>query len=115
MLLGLARRIVIKSGVRIIVAGRYSHRRRARYQPWKCRRLGRKQMRTTILKFIGAALIAASTVQMAAATEHHEQRDRAPPVEQFRNSNAYYAAPDYASPENYVVRSPTWSEEIESA
>ena len=34
-------------------------------------------MRTTILKVIGATLIAASTIQMAAAAEHQERKDRA--------------------------------------
>jgi hypothetical protein len=79
------------------------------------RRFKEDPMQTTILKVIGAALIVAYTVQMAAATEHHERRYGTPPVEQFRNSNAYYAAPEYALPENYVLQSPTWSEEVESA
>jgi hypothetical protein len=56
-------------------------------------------MRKTILTILGAALLAGSTVQIAAATEHHKARKvyRAPaPVsEDFRNSNAYYA-PSYA-------------------
>jgi hypothetical protein len=65
-------------------------------------------MRTTILKVIGAALLVSSTVQMAAATEHHARRHRATAVEQeqFRNSNAYYAAPD-----NFAVRSRVGSED----
>ncbi len=67
-------------------------------------------MRTTILTVIGAALIASSTVQVAAAAEHHARRDRAPMAEQFRNSNAYYAAP-----ENFPVWAPAGSEEVESA
>jgi hypothetical protein len=67
-------------------------------------------MRTTILKIIGATLIASSTVQMAAAAEHHARRDRAPAVEQFRNSNAYYAAP-----ESFPAWSPAGSEQVESA
>jgi hypothetical protein len=50
-------------------------------------------MRKTILTTLGAALLAASTVQIAAAAEHHKGRKvyRAPvPVsEDFRNSNAY--------------------------
>ena len=56
-------------------------------------------MRKTILAILGAALLAASTVQIAVAAEHHKARkaDRAPaPVsEPFRNSNAYYS-PSYA-------------------
>ncbi len=59
-------------------------------------------MRKTILTILGASLIAASTVQMAAAAEHHNARKtvRAPASEQFRNSNAY-AAP--------VAVEPDWS------
>lgn len=67
-------------------------------------------MRTTILKVIGATLIAASTIQMAAAAEHHERKDRASTIEQFRNSNAYYAGP-----EHYPVWAPAGSEQDESA
>ena len=54
-------------------------------------------MRKTILTIFGAALLAASTAQIAAAAEHHKARkaDRAPaPVsEPFRNSNASYGWP----------------------
>jgi len=54
-------------------------------------------MRKTILTIFGAALLAASTVQIAAAAEHHKARkaDRAPaPVsEPIRNSNAFYGWP----------------------
>ena len=50
-------------------------------------------MRRTILTILGSALLAASTIQIAAAAEHHRVRkvDRAPPPasEPFRNSNAY--------------------------
>jgi hypothetical protein len=61
-------------------------------------------MRTTILKVIGAALLVSSTVQMAAAAEHHARRHHATAVEQeqFRNSNAYYAAPDHFSARSRV-------------
>jgi hypothetical protein len=54
-------------------------------------------MRKTILTIFGAALLAASTAQIAAAAEHHKARkaDRAPaPVsEPIRNSNAFYGCP----------------------
>jgi hypothetical protein len=54
-------------------------------------------MRKTILTILGSALLAASTVQIAAAAEHHKVRkvDRAPaPVsEPFRDTNAYGPAP----------------------
>jgi hypothetical protein len=57
-------------------------------------------MRKTILTLLGVSLIAASTVQMAAAAEHHHARNtvRAPASEQFRNSNAY-AAPMTVQPD----------------
>jgi hypothetical protein len=55
-------------------------------------------MRKTILTILGSALLAAFTVQVAAAAEHHKSRKiyRAPaPVsDDFRNSNDYYA-PSY--------------------
>ena len=69
-------------------------------------------MRTKILGVMGAALLVSSTVQMAAANEHHVRRDRAPvsEQEQFRDSNAYDAAPDnfYAAPESFAVRPYRW-------
>jgi len=58
-------------------------------------------MRKTILTIVGSALLAASTVQIAAA-EHHKVRrvDRAPaPVsEPFRDSNAYLSPSPWAQP-----------------
>jgi hypothetical protein len=58
-------------------------------------------MRKTILTILGSALLAASTVQIAAAAEHHRTRrvERAPaPVSEplrndVYNSNAYYGWP----------------------
>jgi hypothetical protein len=54
-------------------------------------------MRKTILTILGSALLAASTVQIAAAAEYRKAQkvDRAPaPASQgFRNSNAYWPAP----------------------
>ena len=63
-------------------------------------------MRKTILTVFASSLLAASTVQFAAAAEHHRShklyRTHAPVSEDIRNSNAYYApdyyAPTYASP-----------------
>jgi hypothetical protein len=54
-------------------------------------------MRTKILTVLGALLVAALTVQTAAAAgHHHNQRlERVPAGEQFRSSNAY-AAPAHA-------------------
>ena len=58
-------------------------------------------MRKTILTILGSALLAASTVQIAAAAEHQKVRKiyraPAPLTEDFRNSNAYWPAP-YAEP-----------------
>jgi hypothetical protein len=61
-------------------------------------------MRKTVLTVLGASLIAALTVQVAAAAEHHHTRkvDRAPASAQFRNSNAYEA------PATVAVQ-PDWS------
>jgi hypothetical protein len=60
-------------------------------------------MRKTILTILGSALLAASTVQIAAAAEHHKIRkaDRAPaPVsapirdtDRYWDTNAYWPAP----------------------
>jgi hypothetical protein len=45
-------------------------------------------MRKIILTVVGASLIAASTIQMAAAAGHHTHKaDRAPASQQFRNAN----------------------------
>jgi hypothetical protein len=64
-------------------------------------------MRTTILKVIGVALVVSSTFQMASAAEHHGRRDRAPAgaQEQFRNSNAYFVAPNDFAARSYGWRS----------
>jgi hypothetical protein len=55
-------------------------------------------MRKTILTILGASLVAALTVQTAAAagTHHNRRLERAATGEQFRNSNAY-AAPAYVA------------------
>jgi hypothetical protein len=59
-------------------------------------------MRKTILTILGSALLAASTVQMAAAAEHHKSHklyhSPAPAANQYRNSNAYYPAPAPVQP-----------------
>jgi cysteine synthase len=47
-------------------------------------------MRKTILTVLGATLIAATTVQMAAASEHHARKTFRAPVpasQQFHNAN----------------------------
>jgi Spy/CpxP family protein refolding chaperone len=52
-------------------------------------------MRKTILAVLGSALLAASTIPIAAAAEHHKSHRvypaPAPMSERFRDSNAYYA------------------------
>ena len=53
-------------------------------------------MQKTFLTVLGATLIAATTVQMAAASEHHARKARGTASEQFRNSNAY-DAPAYVA------------------
>ena len=57
-------------------------------------------MRKIILTILATSLIAASTVQMAAATERHHGRisNRSVMSEQVRNSNAY-AEPTYMQPD----------------
>jgi hypothetical protein len=73
-------------------------------------------MRKTILTILGAVLVAASTVQIAAAAEHHRvpkvQRAPAPASEQFRDTNDYYApfrdSNDYYAPSS-PWQQPDWS------
>jgi hypothetical protein len=64
-------------------------------------------MRKTILTILGASLLAVSTVQIAAAAEHHKShklyRAPAPVSEEIRNSNAYYAP-------SYPGTQPDWSD-----
>jgi hypothetical protein len=69
-------------------------------------------MRKTILTILGSALLAASTVQIAAAAEHHHRshklyRAPAPVNEEFRNSNAYYGSPQ--QPDYGWQQQPGWS------
>ena len=66
-------------------------------------------MHTTFFKVLGATLIAATTVQMAGAAEHHARKAHATAIQQFRNSNAY-AAPRYTA-----AQSPSLSNLAESA
>ena len=67
-------------------------------------------MRKIILTTVGAALIAVSGAQIAAAGEHHHVRkERAAASEQFRNSNNSIAWPTQ-SPSTYSgVYSGGWS------
>lgn len=57
-------------------------------------------MRKIILTSLVAALVGASTVQMAAATERHQVRtsNRSAMTEQLRNSNAYAEPANIAEP-----------------
>jgi hypothetical protein len=54
-------------------------------------------MRKTILTILGASLIVVSTVQFAAAAEHHRSH-RTAVSDQLRNSNAY-VAPAHVAPQ----------------
>jgi hypothetical protein len=56
-------------------------------------------MRKIILTFVGAALVAGSTAQVAFAKERHHIRNMQQyNSERFRNTNAHYAAPRYLQP-----------------
>ena len=68
-------------------------------------------MRKTILTILGAAALAASFVQIAAAAERHHVRkaDRAPVSQTFRDSNAWtngYAQPDWSRYEGGAISAP---------
>jgi hypothetical protein len=70
-------------------------------------------MRKTILTILGAALVAASTVQVAAAAERHHPRKivRAPVSEPFRNANDAIGWPAQPGPylgytEGHVISAP---------
>ena len=54
-------------------------------------------MQKKILPMLAVPLIAALPAQAAAASEHHHTRTKGRVVasQQWRNSNAYYAAPGY--------------------
>ena len=68
-------------------------------------------MRKTILTILGAAALAASFVQVAAAAERHHVRkaDRAPVSQTFRNSNAWansYTQRDWSRYEGGAISAP---------
>jgi hypothetical protein len=58
-------------------------------------------MRKTVLTFLGAALIAASTIQIASAAENHHARK----AQHFRNANAAVVV----VPDSPYVYSGGWS------
>jgi hypothetical protein len=64
--------------------------------------MGDFAMRKTVLTILGSALLAASTIQIAAAAEHYRvhkvHRAPAPATEPYRSSNAYYPAPGPVQP-----------------
>jgi hypothetical protein len=87
-----ARRFVIGLGVIIAVVKRYLQDATSDvHLPSLTERLIRETtMRKTILTFFGATLIAATTAQMAAASEHHARQTFRMPVpasQQFQNAN----------------------------
>jgi hypothetical protein len=69
-------------------------------------------MRKTILIIVGSALLAASFVQITAATERHHVRkaDRAPVSQTVRDSNAwvdtYTSAPNWSRYEGGAISAP---------
>jgi hypothetical protein len=69
-------------------------------------------MSKTILTILTAALLAASTVQIAAAAQHYHGRNVSripmPMSEPIRNSNAFWVSP-YAYGEPYGYAEPAWS------
>jgi hypothetical protein len=76
---------------------------------------GRFEMQKTILTIVAAAVLAASTAQIAAAADHHKARKiyrtQAPVSEPVRNSNDYYApyppsASDWSRYENGAASAP---------
>jgi hypothetical protein len=67
-------------------------------------------MQKAFLTIFGAILIAAMTAHVAAAAERHAHKARATTSEQFRNSNAYFAAPN-----DFAVRSYGGSNQGEAA
>jgi hypothetical protein len=111
----LARRFVMTGSVIIGVTHRYvggegadTARRFLPHESSACTR-EIKKMQKTILTILASSLLAASTIQIAAAAEHHKShklyRAPAPVGQDIRNSNAYYA-PTYASP----WTQPDWSD-----
>jgi hypothetical protein len=100
-----ARRFVMAGFVTIVIVDPYLRlntarkvRRRASHRRWS----REKKMRKTILTIAGSALIALASVQLAVASEHHGRtHHRATVGGQFRDTNAYVAAP---------VVQPAWSD-----
>jgi hypothetical protein len=102
-----ARRFVMAVGMMVYASRRYLQntgaRRETRPLRDKAPMFWEMTMRKTILTAFGVALIAASAMQAAAATEHHRSHraERAPvsTTEPFRNSNAAWPAaaePDWS-------------------
>jgi hypothetical protein len=93
-----ARRFVIVQTVIIRFAHRYLDYQGAVIASFclatPCASKGDLQMRRIIPTILGSTLIAALTVQIATAAEHHKVRkvyhEPAPASEPIRNSNAYY-------------------------
>jgi hypothetical protein len=115
-----ARRFVTGANVIIRFAHRYLHDK-ARTCETLTARIGALEqremtMRKTVLTILGSALIAAATVQIAAAAQPNKVRkaDRAPaPMStQIRNANAY-ASPAYAAQPDWSSRYEAWSSRYE--
>jgi hypothetical protein len=68
-------------------------------------------MRKTILTLLAASLLAASSVQLASASERHHARKATPASQHFRNANnavAWPAQPNWVSDysEGHVISAP---------
>jgi hypothetical protein len=75
-------------------------------------RNGRSTMQKTFPAILGAALLAGSAIQPAAASEHHHVRKAQRPVatsQSFRNSNAAAWAAPRREPNRYApATEPSW-------
>lgn len=111
-----ARRFVMAGSVKIRILRRHLKREGAAaagFRQARDKRLTTRRftMRTTILTILGPAMLALSTVQIAAATEHHRvHRTPVPLADQYRNSNAYYAAPAPWGQPGWSSRYGDWSQ-----
>jgi hypothetical protein len=90
-----ARRIVISGSITNVAVHPYFPRAQRGARDTSFRSVAgsrEKKMQKTILTIAGSVLIALSTVQFAAASEHHDRvHHRAHTSAQFRDTNAYAA------------------------
>jgi len=67
-------------------------------------------MRKQIIALVVVPLISGLTAQVAVASERHHARTKGSTVAcgEFRNSNAYYAAPGYLAAPSYFQEVPSY-------